>query len=319
MATLTDRNTRDFCSITSVNGGDDPAGSARFPRLHLFIEAPMPWPKPFLDAAGLPPGVRDVLSEAEGDGVDAKALGLGPDEEYSEPGHTRLLCFRRPDPPFSAFDRTELLLPTEQAADAVHSLLREGELPEMLQTYARDPGDVRDLMVCTHGATDACCGTFGYPVYEWLRNEWASPSLRVWRTSHTGGHRYAPTMLDFPEGRYWGHLDRDAAEVIVARAGMPAYVVHCYRGWAGFGLFEQVAEQEILTREGWEWFGYLKSARTTVDGTAHTAPAWHGESETGEVRIDFQSLDGGVTGAYEATIVQAGTAMIGGCGKPPQP
>ena len=53
----------------------------------------------------------------------------------------------------------------------------------------------RDILVCTHGARDACCGKFGYGFYVEMRGLAAvrGDGVRVWRTSHLGGHRFAPT------------------------------------------------------------------------------------------------------------------------------
>lgn len=58
---------------------------------------------------------------------------------------------------------------------------------------------MRDILVCTHGSRDVCWGKFGYAIYKLLRARHAAPNgLRVWRTSHIGGHRFASTLLDFP-------------------------------------------------------------------------------------------------------------------------
>lgn len=116
-----------------------------------------------------------------------------------------------------------------------------------------------------------------------------------------GGHRFAPTLLEFPEGRYWGHLEIGAAEDLVERAGPFSRLGRFYRGWAGFGSrFEQIAEREILDREGWKWAGYLKEGRVlSVDGDESRA----------EVRIESADLDGGLSGAYEALVEADGGVM----------
>jgi hypothetical protein len=136
-----------------------------------------------------------------------------------------------------------------------------------------------------------------------LRHGYAGPSekqLRVWRTSHIGGHRFAPTLIDFPEGRYWGHLESDALEKLVLRNGPVAELGRFYRGWAGLsGKFEQIAEREIFVREGWEWTRYLKSGRTLVP---------HENEDRVDVRIEY-ATPGGDTGAYEATVETSGTVL----------
>jgi hypothetical protein len=122
----------------------------------------------------------------------------------------------------------------------------------------------------------------------------------VWRTSHTGGHRFAPTLIDFPEGRYWGHLEPEALEKLVLRKDPASELGRFYRGWAGLsGKFEQIAEREIFAREGWEWTRYLKSGRTLEADESE---------DRAEVRIEY-ATQGGNAGAYEATVETSGTVM----------
>ena len=60
-----------------------------------------------------------------------------------------------------------------------------------------------------------------------------------------------------------------------------------YRGWSGLqSSFEQVAEREIFTREGWAWSGYLKEGRILASGRNRA-----------EVRSAYESPDGAVSGA----------------------
>ncbi len=167
--------------------------------------------------------------------------------------------------------------------------------------YKEDTTGVRDILVCTHGARDVCCGKFGYPIYNILRFKHANPgSLRVWRTSHVGGHRFAPTLLELPEGRYWGHLEIGTAEDLVTRGSPPSAPGRCYRGWAGFDTrFKQIAEREIFAREGWAWARCAKEARVLeVDESGDHA----------RVRVEYRTPDG-VSGAYEATVETRGSVM----------
>ena len=87
----------------------------------------------------------------------------------------------------------------------------------------------------------------------------------------------------------------------MTRQGQPSGLSRFYRGWAGFGShFEQVAEREILGREGWEWADYLKEGRVL----------WADEGGgRAEVRIAYRSPDGGPAGAYEALVEASGSVM----------
>jgi hypothetical protein len=168
------------------------------------------------------------------------------------------------------------------------------------ERYRQDTALVRDIVVCTHGSRDVCCGRFGYQVYDILRRRYmVRGKIRVWRSSHIGGHRFAPTLIDYPEARYWGHPEPWAAEGLAARRGPVSDLRRYYRGWSGLqSPFEQVAEREIFAREGWAWSGYLKEGRILASGRNRA-----------EVRIAYERPDGAVSGAYEATVETTGLVM----------
>jgi hypothetical protein len=191
-------------------------------------------------------------------------------------------------------------VPNDEVVAAVGALLEGLGVPPRFERYRQETGRVRDLLVCTHGSRDICCGKFGYPVYDLLRRRHAARGeLRVWRTSHIGGHRFAPTMIDYPEGRYWGHLEPWAAEKVAARSGPVSDLGPFYRGWGGLrSPSEQVAEREIFALEGWAWTGYLKEGHVLASG-----------DDRAEVRIVYRSRDGAVSGAYGATVEATGTVM----------
>ncbi len=207
--------------------------------------------------------------------------------------------FRKPSGPFAAYEKQDFLVPNGEVAAAAGALLKGNGLGRF-ERYRQETGHVRDILVCTHGGRDVCCGKFGYPVYDLLRRRHAAPGkLRVWRTSHIGGHRFAPTMIDYPEGRHWGHLEPWAAERLAARRGPVSDLGPFLRGWAGLrSPAEQAAEREVFAREGWAWTGYLKEGSVLNSGGGRT-----------EVRIAYRSADGAVSGAYEATVEVAGTVM----------
>lgn len=297
-----------LCSVVSKAVGDDPGGSGTPFDAYLGIEVAPPWREDVADSPNFPPGLWDAVEKIWDAGAIGKFTGLMPDPEYSRDGHTRVLLFGRPnDGPFAAYDRSEYLLPDGEVGPFV-AALADGDL-ERFEASWEDTSGVRDILVCTHGANDACCGKFGYPVYDRLRSRHANPDLRVWRTSHIGGHRFAATLIDFPEGRYWGHLEPDHLDDLVERDGPLTGLGRLCRGWAGLSnRCEQIAEREILVREGWGWTNYLRKARTLEV---------NGGEDRAEVRIEYETPDG-ETGAYEATVEADGSVMtLGSSGTDP--
>ncbi|CAG7638627.1 hypothetical protein PAECIP111802_02461 [Paenibacillus allorhizosphaerae] len=163
------------------------------------------------------------------------------------------------------------------------------------------------MFVCTHGSHDVCCGKFGYFIYKEIDDRYAlhsGGSLRVWRTSHFGGHRHAPTMIDFPECRYWAQITPGLLDALLLRKGGFEHIARNYRGWGRIGTFEQVAEREIFLREGWDWIKYKKQAvlRRKDDTSA-------------VVRLSFwRSEDGAECETYEVEVCISGKVETGGCG-----
>ena len=292
-----------LCSVVSKGNGEDPIGSATPFRRCLAVELTPPWAADVSRSSRLPQGLLGALEEAKEHGLD-KLVALGPDPEYSREGHARVLHLSAGEGPFAAYEKEEFVVPRGELAGLVRALFGGGDDPARYERYRRGDGSsVRDLLVCTHGRRDAACGKLGYGLYETLRRRYAEASggrLRVWRTSHLGGHRFAPTLLDLPEGRLWGHLEPWALENLVLRGGAVSELGRFYRGWAGMRFYEQIAEREIFVREGWAWTVYRKAGRTLeVDE----------ENERARVRVEYAAPDGGASGVYEATVERSGSAM----------
>lgn len=288
-----------LCSEISRAAGDDPGGTGTPFGAYLSIEVLPPWKDDVAESPNFPEGLWEPIERAWDSDVIGKFTGLLPDPEYSVEGHTRALIYTRPAGPVAGFERVEYLLPNERLVPFAEALGGGLDALSGFEEYREPDGPMRDLLVCTHGANDVCCGKFGYPIYNRLRSAYSGPGLRVWRTSHIGGHRFAATLIDLPEGRYWGHLDLSHAKRMILRDGPVSDVASKYRGWAAIANgFEQLAERAAFVREGWHWTGYLKSAEVLE------------ESEAGaRVRLDYRSPDGSVSGAYEAEIVPDGSVM----------
>lgn len=119
--------------------------------------------------------------------------------------------------------------------------------------------------------------------------------LRVWRCSHFGGHRFAPTLIDLPIGHYWGHLEPELLEPLINRQGSPESLYRCYRGWAGLEQWVQICDREIWMQVGWRWFDAHKVGRVLQQDPAKE-PTW------ADVQIEYEWPDTHETGTYTARI-----------------
>lgn len=300
-----------FCSTVSKTNGHDPIGSAWPYDQWLIIEMPQPWERSvWVEHPVLHPIYHDLIKPLhEEQGLWIRPLLIAPDRDYSIPEQTRILHYRRPKGLFAQFEKQEFIVPTDQILSLATALLQQPEQLPQFAAYRQETKDIRELMVCTHGNVDVACARFGFPIYEQLRKDYAANSqgkLRVWRCSHFGGHVFAPTLIDLPEGRYWGHLEPEILDLLVYRNGSVADLRSFYRGWCGLKQFEQIAEREIWIQEGWNWLNYLKRGETIA--IAPTADE-NEEPDWAEVQIEYASPDGRTTGAYVARVEACGTVM----------
>lgn len=283
-----------LCSLVSRGNGECPTGSAsRYERL-LLLELPRPWPNKVLQAPQLYPGVRDTLTALERTGKGISVLTIEPDPVYSRSGFVRTLLFTRPEGPFADFGRLEHLVPQTEVGAFLGALLLAGDVSAFAAYRQNVP--LRDLLVCTHEARDVCCGRFGEAAFGALRMAHPRPGVRVWRTSHIGGHKFAPTLIDLPSGHFWGHLEPHAYPGILDGTLELGELKRFYRGWSGLGKREQIAERAAFEREGWSWTGAKKSGRVVATSS---------ERDEVTVALEFVRKDG-TAGGYEAIVVATG-------------
>lgn len=302
MATATARSTSPMCAKFSMDNNEDPGGSAPNWDRCLILELPQPWNEIVENSHHFPASVKETLDREGNDDHETRLQCVLPDPEYTAPGYTRVMLFTRPDEQFTKYLKVDFQVPHKDLGSLVNSLLvKDGKIGQF-DAYRQDTSNKRDLLVCTHGNRDACCATFGFPVYQTLRHQIAplmSENLRVWRTSHLGGHRFAPNFLDLPEGRSWVRADENDLNALVNRQLPASDMIHLYRGWAGLNSpSEQIVEREILSQVGWQWTQYKSSGEVVR------------KSEDGlqvEVRIKYTDTSRR-SGTYEATVKQTRAA-----------
>ena len=241
------------CSTWTRQEGVDPIGSAGSYSGYLLVEWPLPWPRDVSEIPELAP----VAAAAKEAGHRLQALVPVP-----ERGPRRVVHYRW-DSGSGRFEGREAPGGGDPAGVAL--ALLAGREPEGTQ-----PVTGRDLLVCGHGRRDRCCGSLGVSLEEGLAAPGALPAdVRAWRTSHTGGHRFAPTAILLPEGTCWGYLDAAAMARILTRDGPASDQLPRYRGCAGLSSpAVQAVEREVLAEVGWELLDRPRRGEEDGDGTA---------------------------------------------------
>lgn len=291
-----------FCSTVSEAVGEDPAGSSWAVRRMILLELPLPWPENSLRARNAPDGLEALVWEVyESLQEPWGFIGFAPDPAYSVDGMTRIFDLTLGEDVASAYRRDSYLVPSHEAVRYLRLLSFEPGHPDLAAMRETDDQPTRDFFICTHGSVDACCATEGYPMYQLMRAMAYKPesSVRVWRCTHFGGHRFAATALELPDGRYWARLKATMLADLVHRRGDARDLRRHYRGWAALAQpLWQVAEAELLARAGWAW---TDAAITGVHGDVTP-------ERGGTLTIELRHPTVG-SGTVEVAIARSGSVM----------
>ncbi|MGE3620396.1 MAG: sucrase ferredoxin [Acidimicrobiia bacterium] len=279
------------CSPWTAAEGVDPIGSAGRYDAFLLVEAPLPWPK---DVGGIP-----ALARAAEAGGTTRVLAVPP---HSERPHARTAV--------TAWRRTG----THRFAGTDHEV-DTAQLPRLLDALVADPalagptavGDAPpDVLICSHGKRDACCGRYGTLLHAEVAARW--DGVRVRRCSHTGGHRFAPTSYTFPDGRAWAHLDAGLLDRIVGRSGPVADLHRHQRGTTALDDWGQALERAVFEHVGWAWLdAEVTGATTDLQPSGQVA----------EVALAWRWPDGR-TGRATGTVAVHRRVPVLVCGEPPE-
>ncbi len=299
-----------FCSVYTAENGEDPIGSAWAVDRYIATEFPLPWPYEVLSAKQLPDGMKALIYSAYQRELSIGFLGIAPDEGYSVPGFSRLIDCYTGSGHRHRYQRREYLVPTNDIVSVLAALIDDPESASADPFRLPDTG-TRDLLICTHGSVDICCGTFGYPAYRILRKiaDSTGDQVRAWRCTHFGGHRFAPTALELPDGRYWGLLEMTDLARLVHRDQPVTTVAHRYRGSTLLAHeVQQVAERMAFIEAGWAWSSWLVETSEPVetgDGRWSVTFAWT------DVETDR-------SGTVAIEVWQTGTVMSQGASGDPE-
>ena len=277
-----------FCAESSRQAGENLIGCASNYDTYVLVECPTPWAAYEFDSKSVPANLR-VLEKEVHEHLDANFLLIY--NESLKQDYTRVLILWKNEELSKGYSKQEFHVPD---INQVAPLVRDYLAGQPSAAPVESPS--RDILVCTHGSHDKCCARYGYPFYRQALATVSDLSLnhvRIWQASHIGGHRFAPTAIDFPEGRYYGYLDQASFASILTRTGDIECLKNVYRGWAILPGPAQVLERELILMHGWDWFKY-KVAGQIID---------QNEDESYNcIELTFETPDGDWHG-YRAEVV----------------
>jgi len=255
----------DYARATSLS----PIGTSGSYDGYLLVEIPLPWP-------------RDAGDTAEGAALGPligplryRLQAVVPAEPKADPRERRVILHaRRPgEAGFGGYRRFE-----SPVGDSL-----TGTVAALITAAADRSGSefdspAVDVLVCTHGTRDSCCGKRGASLAADLAAVGTRAGQNLWRTSHMGGHRFAPTFMVLPQGTVWGFADVGLVTRVMEQSGDFADVAGQYRGCPGLdGPQVQALEAQVLRRVGWRLLAAHR--RGSFDGVAARL-SWEEDGQT---------------------------------------
>ena len=102
-----------------------------------------------------------------------------------------------------------------------------------------EPQAETHYFVCVNGQRDLCCSRLGSVAYREIRQ--ICPD-RCWRTTHLGGHRFAPNILVLPDNLLYGRVFSDVLPDFVEQVENGNLYKPLLRGRGIYAPEEQVCE-----------------------------------------------------------------------------
>lgn len=251
-----------FCADNSRQLQEDMIGTATNYQTYILVECPTPWTYEAFNSKWVPDNLRILVEEVKRAKMPICFLLIANDQSHGVKD-TTLLIYQQQKGLIKGYSKQEFKLPNiEKAAGVVSKYLAGFNTDYEIETPSS-----RDILICTHGSHDQCCARYGNPFYFYAQNyaqnyaenkiyDLQSNQVRIWKSSHFGGHRFAPTAIDFPQGRYYGILDQNTFPSILNYSGDIECLNKIYRGWGILPNPLQILEKELILRLGWDWFNY---------------------------------------------------------------
>ncbi len=213
-----------FCADLSRETGEPMIGTAPAAETWFLLEYGGPWSAKATEDNDLPPATQAWLAGALALADKGRLQFIKRNRTSPAAGITFFLALAREvQPVFYEFhldsyaDLQSLDLAGLLAGDAGRQYLRSEPL----------------YLVCTNGRRDRCCARLGLSLSLALDEQVGDAA---WQTTHLGGHRFAPTLVTFPDGFCYGRLEAtDLPPLVRAQEAGQLYLDRlrgrsCYEG-----------------------------------------------------------------------------------------
>jgi hypothetical protein len=283
---------RSLCSDRSRYVQEDPIGTATPIETYVLLESSLPWANAAWETPSLPTALRETIAHIQAQYPGTRCLLINQNQTRFRQYRSLIVYQRQSQALVSQFNRYEFVI--ERPEEAI-GILQNFFAKRFSTRFITRP--TQDVLICTHGSHDQCCARHGNPFYVQAQRMVQSLSLdvQVWRCSHFGGHRFAPTAITLPDGRVYARLDSFSLKSILTRSGSLDSINAIYRGSSLLPNELQGLERSLLLRFGWAWMA--AGLRATVRPNPIAS-----QINTLQAQIEFQ-LPGEAPMSCQAQIV----------------
>ena len=256
--------------------GEPLPGSAKQQRVYVILEWPHGWSRDVLDGGVFGEELTARLKEKLGDEAGLQLIRHpGRDGRRIEEHHLFLVFADQAKMELLKVDGPEAILDLDLAGPG-----RNGA----------EPVEGPLVLVCTHGKRDVCCALKGRPLVAALSER--NPGTVVWETSHTKGHRFAPSILLMPWGYSYGRLNEEAGDALVKAAVRGEYFYPGNRGRGLYGPRGQVAELAVARELVGEGEKLLYGNLRVLDDSGEEVTVIHADGRSWSVVLEQREVEG---------------------------
>ena len=235
-------------SVCSTFTGEQLAGTAKPGQVVLALEYPRGWGHDILDGEALGEELAGKIKAfLKANNAQLQFIRQPGREGQTKPEGSKSVLFISWSR--GVVDSTDPVA-ERMEVDGPESIL-ELDLTRPGNTPGAERIDHPLLFICTHGKRDRCCAVRGRPLAVALSAHYDGE--QVWESSHTKGHRFAPSMLLLPANYSYGRMAVGGATELLEHAQRGEMWLQGNRGRGIYDSPSQVAEIVVarrLQREG---------------------------------------------------------------------
>ncbi len=228
------------CTEDSLRVGESLAGTATASNFWLVVEQPGPYAgREAALSSGIAPDLGERLLAAVGARGGKLLLVRAPGRHPSAHPASRRIWWCQITHPAPEVWTATVTDPAELLEWAALDDVRH------VATAAQRVADPL-LLVCTHGRRDACCARSGRGLLADIQHSQGE----VWESSHQGGHRFAPVVLELTTGYQHGRVTSSDLAAIARAASQGRVYLPTARGHVGLNPALQAADLAVRQETG---------------------------------------------------------------------